>query len=95
MAAAASTWTNIAHQAELVLVVHDLSRDAIATVISKIGSKSTIGELPASQTIPWAAFSVAADNSVSPNNLAVVKVDDRQTVMGCVVFLGLGEFFFP
>ena len=68
------------HQAELVLVVHDLSRDAIATVISKIGSKSTIGELPASQTIPWAAPSVAADNSVSPINLAVVKVDDRQAV---------------
>ena len=61
-------------------VVHDLARNTIATVISKIGSKATTGKLPANQTILWAVPSVAADNNVSPNNPAIIKVDDRQTI---------------
>ena len=80
VAAAALTWTIIGAGLSSVGVVHDLARNTIDTVISKIDSKATTEELPASQTIPRAAPSVAADNSVSPNNLAVVKVDDRQTV---------------
>ena len=61
-------------------MAHDLSRDAIATVISKIDSKATIGELPASQTIPWATPSVTADNNGSPNNHTIVKLDDGRTI---------------
>ena len=61
-------------------VVHDLARNTIATVISKIGSKATTGKLPANQTILWAVPSVATDNNVSPDNPTIIEVDDRQTI---------------
>ena len=80
VAAAAATWTNIGAGPSSMGVVHGLARNTIATVISKTGSKATTGEFPASQAIPWVVFSVAADNSVSPNNPAIVKLDDGRTI---------------
>ena len=61
-------------------VVHDLARNTIATVISKIDSKATTEELPANQTILWAVPLVTADNNGSPDNHTIVKLDDGRTI---------------
>ena len=74
------TRTNIGSRPSSVGVVHDLARNTIATVISKIGSKVTIEELTAGPATPRSVPSVTADNNVSPNNPAIIEVDDRQTI---------------
>ena len=66
VAAAALTWTIIGAGLSSVGVVHDLARNTIDTVISKIDSKATTEELPASQTIPRAAPSVLTRDTLVP-----------------------------